>query len=369
MAVHRELNTLGTYIADLIAGLTDAETTALTEALLGDPAAVAVVTNPDVEAALDARYGPGGAIGSEFASIDDLADFQTEITNTYVTTEGLQAVLVAMGGGNFTQEYPPAVSTVAAGDLWYVPSVGHAAVWNGSAWAPVTPTDPEANLCSILGSFDFLVDAEQYDSTTPWENLGLEGATLDGAVTGATKGVDGSGFDVVTFDGVDDYVQIPAGLAFGAADTFAVLAVASFLTLATNRLLIGNKASVPTAASGGWMFGLSATTVPILRISDGTNQIAGNGPAVLADTNRHLWIANRDVATDTLTTWQDGVAGTPATDTTTGALTGGGNPRIARLPAGTTYYSVGVYTLGVRPAAFTDIERAVIETWEAARWA
>lgn len=70
--------------------------------------------------------------------------------------QGIQGIQGQTGPSN-TVVLPTPPLTPASGLLWLVPSVGHLAMWSGSAWVAVVPATN--NVAEILGNSVFLIDA------------------------------------------------------------------------------------------------------------------------------------------------------------------------------------------------------------------
>ena len=84
--------------------------------------------------------------------------------------------------------------------------------------------------------------------------------------------------------------------------------------------------------------------------------VVATGPALPGDRRATVVTAVRDPVADTLTVYTDGVAGTPVTDTTTGAISNAEVLRLGRLSgAGTSYlwgelFGAGVWNKALIPS-------------------
>jgi hypothetical protein len=171
--------------------------------------------------------------------------------------------------------------------------------------------------------------------------------------------------------GTDDYMEVAdnALLDFDATGSFTIVAAyRAWATFATNAARVAKKADT-TAATRGWLLGSDGTTaaLPRLQAGDGANGASAIGPA---RTSGALTITAgvRNVATDTLTTYMNGTAGTAVTDTTTGSLANAEVMRIGRLSgAGTGYADMELLTVAVFRRALSAAEISVITSYYQAR--
>lgn len=157
-------------------------------------------------------------------------------------------------------------------------------------------------------------------------------------------------------DGADFMEMVStANLNFSAADPFTVLAFIRPWTNAAS-MLVGKMA---TFASGnlGYGLGLDGSGNFVGRISDGTLSTAATGPAGTLGSSV-VAAFTRNVVSDTITCYTNGVPGTPVTDTTTGTLSNGTNLRIAKdSTTGFTgeLYAVAVWRRALSPAEIISI--------------
>lgn len=172
--------------------------------------------------------------------------------------------------------------------------------------------------------------------------------------------------------GTDDYIEVPdnADLDFAASDSFTVLAVhRAWATFGTNDVLVAKKADT-TATTQGWALtaGSSTAAQGQGQIGDGTNgTTAVSGSRTSGAVSVVATV--RNVTADTLTTYLNGVAGTPVTDPTTGTFANSEVVRVGRLSgAGTEYADMELLAVAVWRRALTAAEIDLVTTRYQARW-
>jgi hypothetical protein len=167
----------------------------------------------------------------------------------------------------------------------------------------------------------------------------------------------------------DDYWEIADNtlVDFTASESFTVVAVIrSWATLATNDAMVAKKADT-TATTAGWALTAGSSTAAQAQFqagdgAAGATAVSGNRTAGALS----VVAAVRNVGSDTLTTYLNGVAGTSVTDTTTTTLANSEAVRIARLSgAGTEYSDFEVLGVAVfRRALSADEISSIVDYYE-----
>lgn len=166
--------------------------------------------------------------------------------------------------------------------------------------------------------------------------------------------------------GTDDYLEIADNdlLDFGASDSFTVMAVGRFWgNQGTNDTLIAKKADA-TEITQGWSLSNGSTTAlnGQAQIGDGTAGVTATSASRFAGALTTI-AAVRNVTTDTVTVYTNGVAGTPVTDSTTGTLANSEVVRIGRLSgAGTEYADMELFAVAIWRRALSGDEVAAVST-------
>jgi hypothetical protein len=273
-------------------------------------------------------------------------------------------------GDAHVAEYPPTYAARGAGQLWLIPSLGHSALWSGTAWVAQTPTDPEANLCCIIGAFPIWFDAAQYDGSTPWENLNSGGTAYDAAISGSTTGTDGDGNEYVDFDGTDDDASIPDGSewTYTTSDPLTILSIAKLNTVTANRQIFGLRTStVSTSSTGGPGIIINASSKPAFRFQDGAAGGTAVAVATADATDIHLYVGERSITADAVRIVVDGdYAGiVSATDSSTATSNVSIPARIGRSGgAGSPVYTdMNGYVFGTARRTLTETEHIVLGDW------
>jgi hypothetical protein len=273
-------------------------------------------------------------------------------------------------GDAHVAEYPPTYAARGAGQLWLIPSLGHSALWSGSAWVAQTPSDPEANLCCLTNAFPVWFDLAQYDGSTPLENLGSGGSAYDAAVTGAVTGTDVGGRLYLDLDGTDDDASIPDGSewTYTTSDPLTILSIAKLNTVTANRQIFGLRTStVSTSSTGGPGIIINASSKPAFRFQDGAAGGTAVAVATADATTIHLYVGERDVAADVVRIVVDGdyAGAVSATDTTTATSNVAIPARIGRSAgAGSPVYTdMNGYVFGTARRTLTETEHIVLGDW------
>lgn len=171
--------------------------------------------------------------------------------------------------------------------------------------------------------------------------------------------------------GTDDYWEVTdnALLDFTSSQSFTIVAVIrTWATLATNDAMVAKKADT-TATTLGWALtaGSSTAAQGQLQAGDGTN-----GATAVSDSRTagvlSVVAGVRNVSADTITTYLNGTAGTPVTDTTTATLANSSTVRIGRLSgAGTEYSDFELLAVAVFRRALSASEISSITSYYQAR--
>jgi hypothetical protein len=269
-------------------------------------------------------------------------------------------------------EYPPAFASRGAGQLWLIPSLGHSAIWSGTAWVAQTPSDAELNLCCIIDAFSTWYDSEQYDGSTPWENLGSGGSSYNGAVSGSVTGTDGDGRQYVDFDGTDDYVEFPDGAAwtYTTSDDATLVAVVHMQTVTTQRQFYGNRATTASSATtAGFGIITNGSSLWSARFSDGAAGTTVNTGVTAENTTIHMLVAERDTTTDEIRLAMDGGTEATGADATTATADTSNPQRAGRMSTGTVYTDMRGYVFGMARRILTADEKLIVADWYEARFA
>ena len=199
------------------------------------------------------------------------------------------------------------------------------------------------------------------------------------ATTGGTVTVNRSGTDIrtaiITYSGYlqpnSEIIQPSTYslLDFGATDSFTVVAVTRQPNYTASQTIISKKAG--TANSDiGWLIRNSTSTpaVSMASISDGTVAVDAVSAASRADRGLSVVSIVRNTSTDVVTSYVNGTAGTPLSDTTTTTLSTSQAMRVGRLAgAGTGYSDMEFIAGAVFRRALTATEITLLSNYYAGR--
>ena len=199
------------------------------------------------------------------------------------------------------------------------------------------------------------------------------------ATTGGTVTVNRSGTDIrtaiITYSGYlqpnSEIIQPSTYslLDFGATESFTVVAVTRQANYAASQTIISKKAG--TANSDiGWLIRNSTSTpaVSMASISDGTVAVDAVSAASRADRGLSVVSIVRNTSTDVVTSYVNGTAGTPLSDTTTTTLSTSQAMRVGRLAgAGTGYSDMEFIAGAVFRRALTTTEITLLSNYYAGR--
>jgi hypothetical protein len=199
------------------------------------------------------------------------------------------------------------------------------------------------------------------------------------ATTGGTVTVNRSGTDIrtaiITYSGYlqpNSEVIQPSTyslLDFGATESFTVVAVTRQTNYTASQTIISKKAG--TANSDiGWLIRNSTSTpaVSMASISDGTVAVDAVSAASRADRGLSVVSIVRNTSTDVVTSYVNGTAGTPLSDTTTTTLSTSQAMRVGRLAGTGTGYSDMEFIAGaVFRRALTATEITLLSNYYAGR--
>jgi hypothetical protein len=199
------------------------------------------------------------------------------------------------------------------------------------------------------------------------------------ATTGGTVTVNRSGTDIrtaiITYSGYlqpnSEIIQPSTYslLDFGATESFTVVAVTRQTNYTASQTIISKKAG--TANSDiGWLIRNSTSTpaVSMASISDGTVAVDAVSAASRADRGLSVVSIVRNTSTDVVTSYVNGTAGTPLSDTTTTTLSTSQAMRVGRLAgAGTGYSDMEFIAGAVFRRALTATEITLLSNYYAGR--
>ena len=199
------------------------------------------------------------------------------------------------------------------------------------------------------------------------------------ATTGGTVTVNRSGTDIrtaiITYSGYlqpnSEIIQPSTYslLDFGATESFTVVAVTRQTNYTASQTIISKKAG--TANSDiGWLIRNSTSTpaVSMASISDGTVAVDAVSAASRADRGLSVVSIVRNTSTDVVTSYVNGTAGTPLSDTTTTTLSTPQAMRVGRLAgAGTGYSDMEFIAGAVFRRALTATEITLLSNYYAGR--
>lgn len=226
-------------------------------------------------------------------------------------------------------------------------------------------------LNGIDGTVAFDADFSIVDNGNATSFFALTGQTV--TINSGTSGMKST---VVTNPlwllGTDDYFEVSDSsyIDFTGTESFTLIAVMrSLATAGTNDAIIAKKADT-TNTTAGWSLtnGASTALAPAFQVGDGA---AGATAVGGSRSNGALTVlgAVRNVATDDLTVYVNGTAGTPVTDATTTTSANAEVLRIGRLSgAGTEYSDMQLMAAAVFRRALTSTEITTITNYYSARY-
>ncbi len=214
---------------------------------------------------------------------------------------------------------------------------------------------------AIIRSFDPSLAATNGTSTS-W--VAADGATVTvNRGTGAVKKLAHVYRRALGLYGTDDYRSVAhaAALDIGSTQNATFfMTVRQWPTLGTGQTLAAKRAGTGAANAGWSVQGQTATTYRV-QLSDGTNVVSADTPAITVGAIVTIgWVLNR--STQTLTAYANGVAGTPASAASLGAVSNTEDVRIGRLSgAGTSYGAFEFYTLGFARPGTTNRDEFIAD--------
>jgi hypothetical protein len=167
--------------------------------------------------------------------------------------------------------------------------------------------------------------------------------------------------------GTDDYMEVADNdlLDFGATDSFSLVAIhRTWAVRGSNATLLAKKANTTNTTAGyNLSNGSSTSTQGQAQIGDGSAGITAVSDARPSGA-LVVTTAVRDVAANTLTVYLNNTAGTPITDTSTGAISNSEVFRIGRLSgAGTEYIDMELISVAVFRRALSPAEISALITY------
>lgn len=319
------------------------------------------------------------------------ADGTTEVSGTStvapntVFSEGqtgwIRATLdVDDGAGNRVYKFytsPDGTTWTQLGST--VTTAGTTSIFNSTSPVDVgTVTGITGN--RMTGSVHRVIIQSAYDTANNTDNLAFDADFTTGITSGAQTSFTESSANAATVTinrstsgrksvavvkpvwlfGTDDFMEFPdlPEFNFGASESATFFVAGRFWgTQGTNDVLIAKKANT-TAATAGWSLTNGSTTAlnGQAQIGDGTAGITATS-ASRTSGNLTTIAAVRNVASDNLTVYTNGTAGTPVTDTTSASLTNTEVVRIGRLAgAGTEYADMEFFGAAVFRRALSAAE-------------
>ncbi|MGI9142022.1 MAG: LamG-like jellyroll fold domain-containing protein, partial [Fluviibacter sp.] len=168
--------------------------------------------------------------------------------------------------------------------------------------------------------------------------------------------------------GTDDYIQVPDNdnIDFALTDSFTLMAVNRQWSPFTGG---GTVMAKTDGSSAGYMLqnGSGTPAQFSIKVLDGTN-VSTSPVATKPSGTLNTFFGLRDVATDTVQQYQNGVAGSTATDTTTGTSANAGNLYIGRLqPANANYVDMEGIAFAIFRRTLTAAEITLITNYYTGR--
>ena len=183
-------------------------------------------------------------------------------------------------------------------------------------------------------------------STRSYPGTGSTWYNLIGTVNGtlSTTSIGTTTAGTMTFDGVDDSIDIP--LASLASTNFTVIGVTQRTNAAAGRLISGK--------SNNWLLGQWDTKMRQYFAAGWVTGIGAGDSAVYDDLQTHIWCGTGDISADTYEFRDDNVE---YTTNTTGGSQGPNGFSLGRYAIGSSEYGTGTITvLLVYNRVLTDAE-------------
>lgn len=288
-----------------------------------------------IRATLDVNNGAGGYDLKFYTSTDGISWTQVGAT----VTGGATTVIGTQSAG-------AQICTNVAGDVYRI------VVMNGIAGTTVLDVDTSYLTTGAAATF-----------------IAATGQTITIARAGSGRQSCAVVSPVWLF-GTDDYFEVAdnALLDFTSSESLTLFAVQRQWAFATNDAIIAKKANT-TAATQGWLLGSGSSTAAQSQgqIGDGSAGVTAVSASRASGVLSTLAVV-RNVTADTLTSYMNGTAGTPVSDTTTGYLANSEVVRVGRLSgAGTEYSDMELVAIAVFRRALTAAEVSSLHTYYTAR--
>ncbi len=191
----------------------------------------------------------------------------------------------------------------------------------------------------LVAIFDAGSERSYPGSGSTWYNLI---GTVNGTLSAASIGTTTAG--VMTFDGVDDYIDIP--LASLASTDFTVIGVTQRTNSASGRIISGKN--------NNWLLGQWDDYMRQYFAAGWVTGIGAGDSAVYDDLQTHIWCGTGDISADTYKLRDDNVE---YTTTTTAGSEGPNEFSLGRYAPGGSEYAIGTITvLLVYNRVLTDAE-------------
>ncbi len=191
----------------------------------------------------------------------------------------------------------------------------------------------------LVAVFDAGSERSYPGSGSTWYNLI---GTVNGTLSAASIGTTTAG--VMTFDGVDDYINIPLA-SLGSTD-FTVIGVTQRTNSAAGRII--------SAKNNNWLLGQWSSYMRQYFSNGWVTGIGAGDSAVYDDLQTHIWCGTGDISADIYKFRDDNVEYTTAT------AGGGAGPNefsLGRYAPGGSEYAIGTITvLLVYNRVLTDAE-------------
>ena len=265
---------------------------------------------------------------------------------TTVTTAGTTSI--------YAGTFPLAFGGAGVGSVFLTGKLYRAQVFNGIDGTKVLDIDT-----SVITS----------GSPTTFTALTGQTATIARATTGR-KSV--AVVSPVWLLGTDDYIEVADNslIDFSNTQSFSLVAIyRQWTTFGTNDTLIAKKADT-TNTTQGYYLGSGASTAAQTQGQVGDGVAGATATETTSRTSGTLYVSTlvRNVTADTITTYLNTTAGTPATDTTTVTSANTEAFRIGRLSgAGTEYSDMELVAVAVFRRALTATEVSRIVSYYQAR--
>lgn len=238
--------------------------------------------------------GTGGNVVTFYASNDGVNwSLAGSVRNAYLTDHRSNAAQVGIGGTN--------VGAVAGSGEYR-----RVRIWNAASLSGTPVLDANFTTGITSGAQTTFTESSP-NAATVTINRSTSGRKSVAVVQ-----------DVLLF-GTDDYLEVPDSdlLDFGATDSFTVMSVMRQWNTPPGSGRFLGKGNFSVAPASWWLYS-GANFITLFAVQS-TFFAQALSPDVANGTNR-VAIGVRDVATDQLFSYQNGIVGTPVTDTTTGAI-------------------------------------------------